>query len=73
MPKHVNAIEASATNTTAAPVDPAPTAALHWSISDAWDWLGHTWISFIHVPYLGLLTLVIVGVVVLRALGKLLK
>ena len=30
-----------------------------WSISQAWTWLGHTWIEVIHMPYLGLLSVIL--------------
>jgi hypothetical protein len=46
---------------------------LRWSISDAWTWLGHAWKAFIHQPYLGLLALILLSVLLIRAVHKLLS
>jgi hypothetical protein len=57
----------------------APDAAAHfpsilrWSLADAWAWLGHGWMVFIHLPYLGLIGLVVAAALALRALGRLLR
>ena len=68
----------AATNGTAAADAAAQGAALpkpiwEWSISEAWNWLGHAWINAIHTPYLGLLALALLFVVGLRVLVKLLR
>jgi hypothetical protein len=52
--------------------EPALPPVLHWSISDAWTWLGHAWKTFIHAPYLGVVALILLAVVLLRAVHKLL-
>jgi hypothetical protein len=46
---------------------------LRWSIADAWAWFLHGWRVFIHLPYLGIVGLVLVAVVVLRGLAKVLR
>ena len=72
MAKHVNVTAVPTTNTLEAPKMAEP-AVVQWSISDAWSWLGHAWRTFIHVPHLGLLALVLVAVVLARALHKSLR
>lgn len=43
-----------------------------WNIAQAWAWAGDAWQALIHVPYLGLIALLLAAVVLLRALGRLL-
>jgi len=64
-----NSAVADAAAQTAAPLPPI----WHWSISEMWTGAGHAWISAIHVPYLGLLTLAIVIAAAARLLVKLLS
>ena len=46
---------------------------LRWSLVDAWAWFLHGWKVFIHVPYLGIVGLVLIAVVVLRGVAKVLR
>ncbi len=46
---------------------------LRWSLADAWAWFLHGWKVFIHVPYLGIVGLVLIAVVVLRGVAKVLR
>jgi hypothetical protein len=48
-------------------------AVLRWSIADAWAWFVHGWRAFIHVPYLGVVALVLLAVIVLRGIAKILR
>ena len=47
-------------------------ALARWSIADAWAWFMHLWRGFIHLPYLGLVALVVLAVLVLRGAAKIL-
>jgi len=47
-------------------------ALARWSIADAWAWFIHAWRSFIHLPYLGVVALVVAAVLVLRGAAKIL-
>jgi hypothetical protein len=63
------------TNAMATPPDAAARlpSILRWSLADAWAWLGHGWMVVIHLPYLGLIGLVVAAALALRALGRLLR
>jgi len=43
-----------------------------WSIDEAWTWLGHAWRTVIHMPYLGLLSLLLAAALVLALIAKVL-
>lgn len=76
--RHAHAAVDAAASTNSAVADAGQAAqmstpALQWSMSEAWTWLGHAWISAIHVPYLGLAALVLGFAIVLRALMKVVR
>jgi hypothetical protein len=46
---------------------------LHWSLADAWAWSAHGWKAFVHLPYLGVIGLVLAAILVLRGVAKVLR
>jgi hypothetical protein len=52
--------------------EPPPHKPWEWSIAEAWTWLVEAWRAVSHMPYLGLLSLILAGLLVLMVLARLL-